>query len=71
MTPPPDAALESLRVVRPREAARLLGVSVTSLWRMRRRLGLPEPITLSPGAIGWRIETLRAWLAAREREGGR
>ncbi len=42
-TPPAD------RILRPRELAERIGLSLTTLWRLRRRGDLPEPLRLSPG----------------------
>lgn len=56
-------------LMRPRELARALGVSTTTLWRMRRRGDLPDPIRISPGAVGWRADEIDEWLASRPRVG--
>lgn len=54
------------RVLRPRELADCLGLSLTTVWRLRRRGALPQPIRLSPGCVGWRASAIAAWLASRE-----
>jgi predicted DNA-binding transcriptional regulator AlpA len=54
-------------ILRPRAAAAALGVSKVTLWRLRQRGELPEPIRISPGAVGWRSSTLARWLDERER----
>lgn len=56
------------RLIRPTEAARLLGLSKSTLWRMRRRGDLPEPLKISSGAVGWRASTLEEWLDDRQAE---
>ena len=43
----------------------LIGLSLATLWRLRRRGDLPEPIRLSPGCVGWRSSDIEAWLSAR------
>lgn len=53
------------RILRPRELAGYVGLSLATLWRLRRRGDLPEPIRLSPGCVGWRTSDVDAWLAAR------
>jgi len=53
------------RIIRPRELADRIGLSLATLWRLRRRGDLPEPIRLSPGCVGWRTSDIDAWLAAR------
>lgn len=59
-------AISSDRILRPRQLADRIGLSLATLWRLRRRGDLPEPIRLSPGACGWRSSDIDAWLAARE-----
>lgn len=53
------------RILRPRELADYVGLSLATLWRLRRAGSLPEPIRLSPNCVGWRISTADAWLSAR------
>ena len=54
------------RILRPRELADRIGLSLATLWRLRRRGDLPEPIRLSPGCVGWRTSDIERWLEARE-----
>lgn len=59
------------RILRPPEVAEdVLGISVSTLWRMRQRGEFPEPIRLSSQAVGWRWSTIAAWLDEREAENG-
>ena len=48
------------------QTARVLGVSVSQLKRMRKAGGAPKPIQLSAHRIGWRRRDIEAWLDARE-----
>ena len=54
------------RILRPRELADRIGLSLATLWRLRRRGDLPEPIRLSPGCVGWRSSDIERWLERRE-----
>ena len=54
-----------LRCLTLREVAALLGLSVVTLWRLRRRHDFPKPIRLSPGRIGFLESDIAAWLEAR------
>jgi prophage regulatory protein len=56
---------QSDRILRPRQLADRFGLSLATLWRLRRRGDLPEPIRLSPGCVGWRTSEIDAWLTAR------
>lgn len=55
----------SNRIIRPRELAERIGLSLATIWRLRRRGDMPEPIRLSPGCVGWRLSDTDEWLAAR------
>lgn len=50
-------------LVRGREAAAMLGVSRAHFYRMHKAGRVPLPVKLG-GAVRWRIEELRAWIAA-------
>ena len=53
------------RILSNREVVELLGLSAATVWRLRRRGDFPEPISLSPGRVGWRESDLSAWLDHR------
>ena len=53
-------------ILSPHKLSELIGLSSTTLWRMRRRGELPEPIRLSPGRVGWSVAVIEKWLAERE-----
>lgn len=52
-------------VLRPRMAARYLGLSVATLRRLRLRGGFPPAIKLTGQSIGWRVADLDQWLRER------
>ena len=56
------------RILRPAELAERLSVSRATLWRMRRRKEIPEPLRISRGGVGWRESTFEHWLNEREVE---
>ncbi len=65
---------DSIDILSPRAVAKLLGLSVVTIWRMREakplrsgqaRQKFPEPIQLSPGRIGWRRADIERWLEQR------
>jgi predicted DNA-binding transcriptional regulator AlpA len=53
-----SAALERERLVRPGEAATMLGVSVATLYRMAREGKLPRARRLSHRVAGWSLAEL-------------
>jgi len=59
------ARTDSDRIPRPRELAQRIGLSLATIWRLRRRGELLDPIRLSPGCVGWRASDIDTWLARR------
>jgi predicted DNA-binding transcriptional regulator AlpA len=47
-----------------RDLARLLGISKATLERMKAAGRLPSPVVLSAGCHRWRLDEVRAWVAA-------
>lgn len=47
-----------------RELARMLSVSVPTVWRMRQSLRIPEPLKLTSQTVRWRRSDIDSWLAA-------
>lgn len=42
-----------------------LGLSRTTIWRMRRDGEIPQPIRISANTIGWPDHVIDQWLAER------
>lgn len=53
------------RIIRTKEAAKLLGVSATTLWRMARA-GVLVPVHLFAGMSGYRESQLQAFIDSRK-----
>lgn len=53
-------------LIRLRDVAAMLGVAPRTLYDLRRRGVLPEPIALSSKLKGYRRSTIEALLSARE-----
>ncbi len=53
------------RVLRPAEAARYIGVGLTSLWALSQEDSFPKPVPLTARARGYLRDELDAWLVAR------
>jgi predicted DNA-binding transcriptional regulator AlpA len=60
-----DQRVSLRRFISPAELRDLTGLSEPTLWRMRQRSELPDPIRLSPGRIAWPIDVIEKWLDAR------
>ncbi|NKM44296.1 AlpA family phage regulatory protein [Rhizobium leguminosarum bv. viciae] len=48
-----------------KEVSLVTTLSVTTIWRLRRKMAFPEPAILSDGRIGFRISDIDAWVNAR------
>jgi predicted DNA-binding transcriptional regulator AlpA len=57
-------------IVRPSQAARLLGISIATLYRWESAGRLAPRVRLGPNTSGWREEDLAAFIAAAPRGSG-
>ncbi len=55
------------RILRPKEAARFLGVSRTTFWRIAKSVDFPKKICIGARAVGWLRADLLAWMETRKR----
>lgn len=56
-------------ILRPAQAARLLGISRATIYRWEKEGRLAPRVILGPGTSGWREEDLAAFIAAAPRGG--
>jgi predicted DNA-binding transcriptional regulator AlpA len=49
-------------LIRPSKVAHLLGISMTTLWRASKKPGFPKKYQLSPNAVVFRENEVRAWV---------
>jgi prophage regulatory protein len=54
-----------MRVIRPNQGAKKLGVSLSTYWRYAKSPEFPVAFRLGPNAIGWDEAELDAWLESR------
>ena len=54
-----------MRIIRTEDLTRRLGLSRTTIFRNVKAGRFPAPIKISQRAIGWRIDDVEAWIAAR------
>ncbi|HKL47298.1 MAG TPA: AlpA family phage regulatory protein [Candidatus Izemoplasmatales bacterium] len=58
--------MEKLKIIRPNQLAKKLGVSKQTLWRMKEEL--PQPIRIGKRAKGWLQQDILEWLEERKEE---
>jgi prophage regulatory protein len=56
------------RIVSPRAATEMTGLSRTTIWRLRRAGQFPKPIQISAGRVGFLIEEIESWIAQKRRD---
>jgi prophage regulatory protein len=55
-------------IMRRDEVCRRTGMPASTLYRAMEENGFPRPIKLSERAVGWLVNEVEAWLAARAAE---
>lgn len=56
-------ALSNQTLVRPREAAAMLGISRKHLYALANRPDFPERVRISDRVVAWRVRDLENWIA--------
>ena len=54
------------QIVRPKQLAQELNVSMSTLWRWRQQNKLPQPLRLGTRLVGWRREVIDEWLDSQK-----
>ena len=53
------------RILRRKDVERLTGLSKATLYRLVNSGAFPRPVKLSPRAVGWHAQVVKAWLESR------
>ena len=59
------ASLPETGFVRQSKLKTIIPFSATTLWRKVKANEFPAPVKLSAGVTAWRVEEVRAWMAAQ------
>lgn len=63
----PPVATTAPRLLRPKEVARMVGLSRVSLWRLEQAGKFPQRRKLSTNRVAWLTEEVEDWIRTRER----
>lgn len=55
-----------MKIIRPTQLAKLLGVSKTTLWRLEKSSELPERYSISERIVGWKESDIKEWLESKK-----
>ena len=58
-------ALSDQTLIRPRDAAAMLGISRKHLYALAEQPDFPKRIYISDRVVAWRVRDLEEWIAAR------
>jgi len=53
---------DSIELIRSAELQKMLTVSASTLWRMRKRKEIPDPIVISKRVVAWEKQVIFTWL---------
>ncbi len=54
-------------VLQMKDLEQVLGISRSTIWRLRRKGLFPDHVNLSERRVGWRKSAIEAWLSERQR----
>ena len=55
-------------IIRRKQAAEMLGVSIPTLWRWEHSGAFPKAVRIGPNASGYLLSDIQAWLEVRKTE---
>ena len=60
--------MKDLSIIRPKELAELLSISIPTLYRMINNGELPPKVQIGKRAVGWRRSQIEDWMEERTEE---
>jgi predicted DNA-binding transcriptional regulator AlpA len=54
--------IRNIELIRAKQLAKLLGISITTIWRMRRNEQIPQPMRLGSRMIAWDRAVIEQWI---------
>lgn len=64
---PQDGALAHVQLLTVRQVAKLLAISVPTVWRCVKQERVPQPIRLGPQMVRWRLRDIERFVGAEGR----
>jgi prophage regulatory protein len=63
-----DGSQPESKIIRPKELANMLSISISTLYKMQDEGQLPPKIKVSNNAVGWLRADIEEWLSQRKME---
>jgi predicted DNA-binding transcriptional regulator AlpA len=58
----------TMKFLRAKQLAELLGVNQSTIWRWRKKKGFPTPTSLGPNTVVWSKSAIDDWIDAIDKE---
>jgi len=63
-----DRSQPESKIIRPKELANMLSISISTLYKMQNDGQLPDKVKISSHAVGWLRSDIEEWLGKRKME---
>lgn len=63
-----DSSQPESKIIRPKELANMLSISISTLYKMQDDGQLPDKVKISSNAVGWLRSDIDEWLSKRKME---
>jgi len=63
-----DRSQPESKIIRPKELANMLSISISTLYKMQNDGQLPDKVKISSHAVGWLRSEIEEWLGKRKME---
>ncbi|PAU93705.1 hypothetical protein CK503_11175 [Aliifodinibius salipaludis] len=63
-----DRRQSQSKIIRPKELANMLSISISTLYKMQSDDQLPDKVKISSHAVGWLRSDIEEWLVSRKQD---
>ena len=65
---PKNRSQPKSKIIRPKELANMLSISISTLYKMQDERQLPPKLKISSSAVGWLRSDIEEWLVSRKQD---